>query len=206
MTDQEYTDLIQELRNLHPKDLLFRLLFGECRGERIEAQVGVGCVVRNRVSARRETPTPETWSDVILAPYQFSCFLPSDPNLPKLLNPEGSELLQVLQQLKWVAQGIVDGSLLDNVARATHYYDFSVIVGRGQQKDDSRLGRYLEAVDKLLAPGRVLSVDLALARLHSQEWQAAHDLIHTLVAPLPPKWDDEVLPCARKGRLVFFKL
>jgi hypothetical protein len=196
MTDQEYADLIQELRNLHPKDLLFRLLFGECRGEGIEAQVGVGCVVRNRTRAKGND-SMLAWIQVMLAPLQFSCFLRTDPNLPKLLDPEAHEQLPVLQHLKWVAQGIVDGALLDNVASANHYYDFSVIVGRGQQKDDSRLGRYLEAVDKLLAPGRVVS---------SQEWQAARDLIHTLVAPLPPKWDNEVLPVARKGRLVFFKV
>ena len=194
MTPEQIQEAMQFLRAATQEGIVFRTLFGECRGEPIEAQVGVGCVLRNRLKDAR---WPNFYNDVALQPAQFSCFRPQDPNFERLMDPEEHEAESVLAQLRWVAKGIVDNFLRDNVAGANHYYDFSVIVGQGQQKDDSCLGRYLEAVDKLLAPDRVLS---------HQEWQAARDLIHTLVKDLPPRWDGEILPCARKGRLIFFRL
>jgi hypothetical protein len=103
-------------------------------------------------------------------------------------------------QLRWVSQGILTGALNDNVHGATHYYDLSIIVGRGQRHDPERLRRYLLAVDLLLAPPASVGFQ------ERDRVEEAQDLIHTLVMDIPPKWDNEVLPVARKGRLIFFKL
>lgn len=193
MTPEEIQEAMTLFHSMTAPAILKCALFGECRGEPIEGQVGVGSVIRERKLVKGVR-----YNDIILAPAQFSAFFPGDPNFQKLLNLEGYEDPDVLRQLAWVAEGIVSGSLRDNVARANHYYDFSIIVGQGQQRDPSRLVRYLRAVDTIiLDPEFPATV---------QEIQAARDLIHTLVAPLPPRWDNEVLPCARKGRIVFFRL
>jgi len=207
MTPEQTQEAMQFLRSATPQEIVFRTLFGECRGQPIEAQVGVGCVIRNRV---RDARWSDTWPAVCLQPKQFSCFNAGDLNFEKLMNPQAHEKMQVIQQLRWVASGIVDGLLLDNVAGANHYYDFSIIAGprladvNKNLEQYTRLDRYLRAVDILLAHQGNLAP--GLGHVPYSELGAARDLIHTLVAPLPPKWDDEVLPIGRKGRLVFFKL
>lgn len=198
MTPEQIQEAMQFLRNATPQESVFRLLFGECRGQPIEAQVGVGSSVRNRV---RDARWSDTWQSVCLQPKQFSCFNAGDPNFEKLMDPEAHEKPEVIQQLRWVARGIVDGLLLDNVKGANHYYDFSIIVGQGQQRDLARLPRYLKAVDLILTPNSQI-----FTSQDANDKTLACDLIHTLVAPLPPRWDDEVLPVARKGHLIFFRL
>lgn len=208
MTPQEAAEFRNALRAYGPASLLALALWGEARGEPIEAQVGVGCVIRNRVQDRR---WPGTYQEVILQPLQFSAFNVDDPNLAKLFELAGLDSNDarrkepVLPQLRWVAEGItvtgaVDGQILDNVGGANHYYDLSIIVGHGQQRSEDRLRRYLRAVDVILRADHVVGDFL------TPEPDEARDLIHTLVKDLPPKWDDEVLPVARKGRIVFFKL
>ena len=64
--------------------LLCLLLFGEARGEPKEGKQGVCHVVLNRLKV-----APRYGKDlrgVCLRPYQFSCFLKSDPNLKLLKN------------------------------------------------------------------------------------------------------------------------
>lgn len=196
MTDQEHAKPFEVLRSYGAKEVLFRTLFAEARGQPIEAQVGVGSVIRTRVNDKR---WPNTFQEVCLQPAQFSCFNQGDPNFEKLLNPEAHDRLEVLQQLRYVAAGIVEGVFLDNVSGANHYYDMSIIVGSGQQRDPVRLQRYLKAVNMILLP-------LGYTGAQREEVEAARDLIHTLVKDLPPKWDNEALPVARKGHLVFFRL
>jgi hypothetical protein len=207
MTLEQIQEAMQFLRAATPEEIVFRTLVGECRGEPIEAQVGVGCVLRSRLKDAR---WPNTYNDVALQPAQFSCFNRQDPNLEKLMDPEEHEAMSVLGQLHWVARGIVADVLLDNVAGANHYYDFSVIVGPRSADVNknldrfTRLDRYLRAVDILLAHQGKLPP--GLGHVEYSEMEAARDLIHSLVKDLPPRWDDEVLPVARKSRLVFFKL
>ena len=67
--------------------------------------------------------------------------------------------------------------------------------GDGRERQAHFLDRFCQCPALTLESGRALA-----------EVMQARDLIHTLVAPLPPRWDDEVLPVARKGRLVFFML
>jgi hypothetical protein len=69
----------------HPVTLLAMCIWGEARGDVRQAQIGVGCVVRNRLY--RHWMGAKTYADVVLRPYQFDCFLTSDPNSAKLLKP-----------------------------------------------------------------------------------------------------------------------
>ena len=62
--------------------LLAMLIWGEARGCSFSEQTDVACVVRNRVRKWHKS-----YKDVILQPYQFSCFNVYDVNYPKLINP-----------------------------------------------------------------------------------------------------------------------
>ena len=110
-------------------DLLGLILYLEARGEPIEGRVAVGCVVRNRTIQRKKT-----YKEIILTPKtfgyeQFSCLNTNDKNYSIGVNmakdfSEGKmpeDLTGRLQESRWVAHGIVNGSLLDNTRRANHY-------------------------------------------------------------------------------------
>lgn len=63
-------------------DTLARTLWGEARGEGQLGMQAVACVILNRANK------PRWWGHDIgsccLKPYQFSCWLADDPNLPKM--------------------------------------------------------------------------------------------------------------------------
>ena len=63
-------------------DIVARTAWGEARNQGELGMQAVINVIRKRVALRWQGKT--TPEDVCLAPYQFSCWLPSDPNLPKL--------------------------------------------------------------------------------------------------------------------------
>ncbi len=54
---------------------LAKTIWGEARGENIETMLAVGWVVRNRLSAKRYG---KTYKDVVLQPFQFSCWNSGD--------------------------------------------------------------------------------------------------------------------------------
>lgn len=58
-----------------------RTVWGECRGEPIAGQRAVAHVLANRLTDGR---WGSSLSSVCLAPYQFSCWRPDDPNLVKM--------------------------------------------------------------------------------------------------------------------------
>lgn len=58
--------------------LLALCIYREARGEQFLGKRGVGCVVRNRVDAK--SYFGNSYSGVILRPYQFSSFNHNDPN------------------------------------------------------------------------------------------------------------------------------
>ena len=71
------------LSGLSESDLLARVIWGECRGKSAEEARAIAHVVINRAAK------PCWWGTdvktVCLAPKQFSCLNPGDPNLPKIL-------------------------------------------------------------------------------------------------------------------------
>lgn len=109
----------QILENLSNAEILALTIIGEARGEPIEGQVAVGCVIRNRCLTYKKS-----YHDICLEPYQFSCWNETDPNrvildeLAKyLINGQHISYRQCL----WVASGIENFSINDNTAGATYY-------------------------------------------------------------------------------------
>jgi N-acetylmuramoyl-L-alanine amidase len=91
-------------------DTAARTVFGEARGETVEGQIAVLWVIRNRVL--QPCWWGRTVTDVCLKPYQFSCWLPSDPN---------SKKLQVVWELRDLAADVFAGEHPDPTGGATHY-------------------------------------------------------------------------------------
>jgi N-acetylmuramoyl-L-alanine amidase len=74
--------LLTTFGNLTDYQLMALTIYGEARGEKYEGKVAVGSVILERVDHR-------DWDgknihEVCLMPYQFSCFLPDDPNFQAL--------------------------------------------------------------------------------------------------------------------------
>lgn len=107
---------------LSQSEILGLTIIGEARGEPVEGQVAVGCVIRNRVTARSRS-----YSEICLAPKQFSCWNENDPNRPYL--DELVDKLTVgeyfadssLRQCMFIAIGIHDGVIKDNTYGAQYY-------------------------------------------------------------------------------------
>ena len=100
--------------------LLAMCVFGEARGEPTEGKIAVAHVVANRKKVGGWFGA--SWSSVILKPFQFSCFLRSDPNREKMLNPLATDPRKVWEECYAVAVGVMSGVLPDPVQGATHYY------------------------------------------------------------------------------------
>lgn len=112
-------------------------LWGEARGERIAGRIAVACVIRNRLMMGR---WGDTYGQVCLAPYQFSCWraqggLENYRALQALAlkvsngEPHGDRLLR---ECFWIAQGVMDESITDQVKGATHYYAPEAMVPKGR--------------------------------------------------------------------------
>lgn len=99
------------------RDILTRTLFGEARGEPLAGQVAVVHVLRNRVIARKSNAAAECQR-----PWQFSCWLETDPNRRKLdaLRPDSAEYqtLAAVVDAAWPEPDTVQG--------ARHYYATSM--------------------------------------------------------------------------------
>lgn len=114
------------IENLSVIEILRLTIIGEARGEAIEGQVAVGCVIRNRL--QKNPNKYKSLKDVCLEPKQFSCWNESDPNYNLLIelgekmitNTEINDLY--LKQCIWVASGIVNWQIIDNTGGALHYF------------------------------------------------------------------------------------
>lgn len=108
--------------------ILTLTLFGESRGEPIEGQIAVACLIRNRKDTGR---WGGSYASVCLAPWQFSCWkkegglhnyelvLSMAKNLATSTQmPED----MTLRQCAWIAQGVIGNWIKDTVRGATHYY------------------------------------------------------------------------------------
>lgn len=108
--------------DLSEQEILTLTLIGEARGEPVEGQIAVGCVIRNRVFGSNKT-----YSGVCLSPLQFSCWNRDDVNRPMLLDTAellltGSKLQELMHiQCEWIAKGIIQGRIIDNTHGAMNY-------------------------------------------------------------------------------------
>lgn len=118
-------------------------LIGEARGEPIEGMVGVGNVIKNRTVS-----TNKSYENIVLAPKQFSCWNSFDPNF-KVIQKYSNDLelgneinLKSIRQCLFVARGIVENELLDNIKGAKNY----VTIARyniAKQRQDEKLDRWI---------------------------------------------------------------
>lgn len=74
--------LLDTFGHLTDRQLMGLTIYGEARGESKEGKIAVGSVILERVDHRNWDG--KTIHEVCLMPWQFSCFLPEDPNFPGL--------------------------------------------------------------------------------------------------------------------------
>jgi hypothetical protein len=108
------------LPSLSEQEVLTLTIYGEARGEPIEGQIAVGCVIRNRTFE-------DNYKEVCFKPDQFSCWNVNDPNYQVLIELGGKMLDgQIIQdmhlkQCDWIAAGIFANIILDNTRGAKNY-------------------------------------------------------------------------------------
>lgn len=111
-------------------DTLARTIYGEARGEGVAGMEAVAACIMNRVKADLGNDgKPDWWGEgiegVCRKPWQFSCWLPNDPNRDKLLT--------VTERDPWfrhaveIAKRAIAGELPDPTNGATHYCTFTVV-------------------------------------------------------------------------------
>jgi hypothetical protein len=123
--------LYETFGGLDDSQFIALTLYGETRGESREGKIAVGSVILERVDHRKWDGT--TIKEVCLMPYQFSCFLPNDPNYPALrqIAGEWDEALQrsaVLTQCYEISRGLLSGEIpRDPVIAANHATQYKTI-------------------------------------------------------------------------------
>jgi len=109
--------------------ILARLIFGEARNQSLEAMAGVGWVIKNRVNANKKY-FGLSYHDVILKNdgkyWQFSSFIPTDPNFKVLIDPLSSNSKEADKQA-WVitydiASKIISDLVVDPTDGATFFH------------------------------------------------------------------------------------
>lgn len=129
--------------HLSDEQILALTLYGEARGEPHEGRIAVGSVILERVDHRDWDG--KTIQEVCLKPYQFSCFLPSDPNFAKLKAiaedwEHGLLDSAPLQKCHAVAKGLLNGVIpRDPVIAAHHCTQYCAIDAQPDWKKTMRL-------------------------------------------------------------------
>ncbi len=106
--------LLDTFGHLDDRQLLALTIFGEARGESREGKIAVGSVILERVDHRGWDGS--TIKEVCLMPWQFSCFLPGDPNsagLKLIAQNFGNQCLRyaLVQQCYVIATGLLEGTI-----------------------------------------------------------------------------------------------
>jgi N-acetylmuramoyl-L-alanine amidase len=97
-------------------------LYGEARGEPVEGLYAVAHVLVNRSQDHRWSGLP--LGSICQQPYQFSCWLASDPNRHKL--DQVSLADAVFCRCLTVAIEVLSGQHADTTGGATHYFATSM--------------------------------------------------------------------------------
>lgn len=127
------------LSHLDDAAIIALTLYGEARGEGPAGRIAVANVLRNRLLCNR-TAFGLTLRDVCLRPKQFSCWNPSDPNFALLLDTaklltDGATVGPVLRECRWIADGLLSGSFVDNTHGASHYLRTELIQTTAWSRD-----------------------------------------------------------------------
>ena len=97
-------------------DYMARTIYGEARGEGKKGMQAVGNVIMNRV--KKGGWYGASIKDVVLKPYQFSCWNDGDVNKTIITNATPA----MLKQATAIAEQVISGELPDITGGATHYY------------------------------------------------------------------------------------
>jgi len=103
------------------------LIFLEAENQQIEGMVGVGSVVRNRVLDPGKDWFGDTWKEVMLKEWQFSCF--NSDNHERILLAQTlwadrrSVKNKIFEQCRMLACNLMDGRIVDNTKGANHYFN-----------------------------------------------------------------------------------
>ena len=104
--------------------ILARAIYGEAGGESIEAKIGVGWAIRNRVNDNQNR-WGKTYHEVILEPYQFEPFNDSSSDIfkkitnPPIDNPGEEEVWE--NSFKSAVQ-VIQGDISDPTKDSNHFY------------------------------------------------------------------------------------
>lgn len=105
------------------RDLKFMSLtvYGEARGEPLSGKIAVANVIKNRAIRRKQSIY-----DVVMAPYQFSCWLKNDPNrtiLDGILKEFDlfASKDSYLRECIFACFGVLNNLIGDNTNGADHY-------------------------------------------------------------------------------------
>lgn len=143
-----------DLTALSDTEITGLTIVGEARGERIEGQVGVGSIIRNRLHSQ---PTKyQNYYSVCLEHKQFSCWNDDDVNRPYLMDLAerlitGLVLTDLyIRQCMYVAQGIVFLDILDNTHLSLFYMEKNLFASdkrpkwaRLPKKDSILIGNHI---------------------------------------------------------------
>lgn len=102
---------------------LAKTIWGEARGEGEKGMQAVGNVILNRVS--RGGWYGASVKDVVLKPYQFSCWNENDINRSKIENLSFNDLQK--SGAYEIAQKLISGKLGDITNGATHYHAKNIV-------------------------------------------------------------------------------
>jgi len=101
-------------------DYMARTLYGEARGEGARGMQAVANVIINRV--KQGGWYGASVKDVVLKPYQFSCWNENDVNRTIILNANSAQLATARN----IAERVISGELPDITGGATHYHAKSI--------------------------------------------------------------------------------
>lgn len=106
-----------------------RTIFGEARGAGALGMYGVACVISNRLQL--DTWFGDTWSNVCMKPFQFSCWNDDDPNRSYISDYDektalyNNDLISFKAAQK-IAYLFCQNNGVDVTMGSTHYYDNSI--------------------------------------------------------------------------------
>lgn len=101
--------------------ILAQTIYGEARGERLEGQKAVACVVMNRYKDKR---WPATIARVCKQPWQFSCWNKADPNSVLLAHLDLTD--ETFRKCYAVAAFCLAEIEPDKTRGANHYHTMAV--------------------------------------------------------------------------------
>ena len=107
------------IRSLFEIILLSFTIFAESSGEPYEGKVAVGSVIRNRAEVYQES-----YSDIILANKQFSCYNSKKELMKHIKRIE----IEVFAECAVIALGIYYNIIKDNTEGALYYVKMNVVV------------------------------------------------------------------------------